>query len=93
MVGGIVKEVLIGGDRVWINCVDREHPTTECAIYVERNADSENVRKGDSVWWQGRFAMWSEKEWEGRGEIEIPRIGYSGARHPAQSLIEAAFGG
>lgn len=110
MVGGIVKETLTMGDRIWVNV---EHVTDtyrdECAIYVVQDETSLRIRPGDALWWQGRDAMWTPKEnrAEECGHIEhvtckaragvdydiaIPRIGYSGVRHPAQALIEAAFG-
>lgn len=63
MVGGVVKEVLCKGDRVWVNCQETQgRCRTECAIYVERNETSERIRPGDMLWWQGRDAMWTPQE-------------------------------
>lgn len=97
MVGGIVKEVLFVGNRVWVNAKDTTY-TDECAIYVERNANSERIKPGDSIWWQGRMAMWTPAGSSGYAErqgidwdIEIPRIGYSGAYHPAKKLVDRSF--
>ena len=81
MVGGVVIEIILLADRVWIDCRDRAHTCSTCAIYVERNADSEAIRVGDSVWWQGTFAFWTptSHEFEDR---KIERIGFSGVERP-----------
>lgn len=102
MVGGDVKEVLIRGDRVWVNAKCRTY-NDECAIWVERNDDSERIRAGDAIWWQGRHAMWTPAEHRDtpclylrcgiQYDIQIPRIGYSGASHPAKRMIDAAYEG
>lgn len=98
MVGGTVIEVLVMANRVYINCQDREYGG-ECAIFVERNGNSEQIRRGDCVWWQGRYALWTPWANEGKPwlqcgvdfDIQIPRIGYSGVPHPAQGLVDRAF--
>lgn len=97
MVGGRVKEVLVLGDRVWVNARCATY-TDECAIYVERNAVSERIQPCDMIWWQGRHAMWTPVENREHPidqlrcgvdyDVAIPRIGYSGVRHPAQRLID-----
>lgn len=96
MIGGRVKETLILSDRVWVNARDTTY-MDECAIYVERSAVSERIQPCDLIWWQGREAMWTPAhaadssqgkqgvDWD----IVIPRIGYSGALHPAQRMLEA----
>lgn len=111
MVGGIVKDVLDCHHRgeVWVNCIDRcyragcdggdacTHKRDECAIYVERNEDSLQIRAGDKLWWQGGSAFWtavgSDGECSGRIEVDIQRRGYSGVSHPAQAMIESAYQG
>lgn len=66
MVGGIVIEVIKLRGRVWVNCVERDKLDTgkhnQCAIYVERNENSESIKLKDSLWWQGRYAMWTPHE-------------------------------
>lgn len=99
MVGGIVIEVVDLATKVYINVADRPYSKLEeCAIYVERNVDSERIEIGDAVWWQGGFAMWTPQgsrvggeKAEKRGlkcgkdyDIKIPRIGYSGVNHPSR---------
>lgn len=81
MVGGMVITTIEDGDRVYINCVDRIHPREMCAIYVERNADSEQVRPGDSIWWQGKWARWTPAD-RRVVDKEIPRRSYSGVKSP-----------
>lgn len=91
MVGGIVTETVWLADRIWIGCVDAdENRHGKCAIYVERNQQSEKIKPGDSVWWQGGFAMWTPLDNKGKTgnksgvdyDIRIPRIGSSGVSRP-----------
>lgn len=84
MVGGMVIAVIHNGDRIYLNCqerVGRRRPET-CAIYVERNSDSEQIRPGDNVWWQGKRAMWTPYN-RHVVDKEIPRRSYSGMGPPA----------
>lgn len=78
MVGGIVIEVVWqdGDDRVFVDCRSTRYRDT-CAIYVERNADSEQIEVGDRIWWQGPVALWTPAS-ESRVEVRIPRCGCSG---------------
>lgn len=53
---------------------------SECSIRVEEkrrsNGHPVSIGLGDTIWWQGRDAMWTPKN--GREEdVHIPRIGYS----------------
>ena len=106
MVGGTVIEVCdVPGrpDVLFVDCADMpgkwaKKPDT-CAILVERNAASEKIQVGDSIWWQGRRALWTplanrgsvdsrERAGLKQGvdwDIEIPRVGYSGASHPSRA--------
>ena len=104
MVGGQVIEVCDHPEdrnRIYVNVADRPYKRLkECAIYVERNEDSERIQIGDSLWWQGRSAFWtpqdnrvSDEEADGRGfrcgvdyDIQIPRVGYSGVNYPVGSV-------
>lgn len=57
MIGGIVIEVANVKDRpnvLYVDCRDRNDT---CAVYVERNAKSDQIQIGDSLWWQGRFVL------------------------------------
>ena len=78
-VGGKVTEVLDVDKGVWINTVDQG--PTYCAIYVERNTDSLQVRAGDTVWWQGSVAYWTKSD-ESVIERELRRKGGSGVSRP-----------
>lgn len=90
MVGGTVIEVISNietkPDAVWVNAKDMAHGD-ECAIYVEKNETSLQINVGDSIWWQGGYAMWTPREVVesgiGKGDIQIPRIGFSGVSRPA----------
>lgn len=104
MVGGNVREVLLREDRIYVNCgeVGSTHHN-RCAIYIERSEQSENVKIGDAMWWQGRNALWTPQEYNGplcggfadgqgtQWDISLPRIGYSGVHHPAQDMVENAY--
>lgn len=102
MVGGTVIEVSDVPGRpevLFIDCADMpgkwaKKPDT-CAIMVERNAASEKIQVGDSIWWQGRVAMWTPRDSRGKYkqddakggvhyDIQIPRVGYSGIQHPSR---------
>lgn len=83
-VGGRVVEVIVLQDRVWVNT---REPSSgdECAIYVERTAKSRSISEGDSLWWQGRHAMWTPKN-RAFFDMELERIGYSGVPRPDRRL-------
>lgn len=83
MVGGTVITTIEDGDRIYVNCRGTGSEKREtCAIYVERNADSDQIRPGDNIWWQGGWAMWTPVD---RRVVEkrIPRRSYSGVLPPA----------
>lgn len=86
MVGGTVITTRTVGKRIYVNCregIKRGKPQT-CAIYVERNSDSEQIRPGDNIWWQGNRAMWTPSD-RRVVDKEIPRASYSGVKPPAFS--------
>jgi len=80
-VGGKVIEVivLVEDSKVWVNTLDRG--PTECAIYVQLNNDSRQIKNDDKLWWQGGVAYWTKSD-ESIVEKAIPRIGYSGVSRP-----------
>jgi hypothetical protein len=91
MIGGIVTETIRLADRIWVNCVSSEEKSNDhCAIYVERNSQSERIKPADSFWWQGCYALWTPYENKGKSgnrpgrdcDIRIPRIGSSGVSKP-----------
>jgi hypothetical protein len=81
MVGGTVIEVVEVGERIWLNIRDKTYPKDTCTIYVERNADSELIRPGDSIWWQSCFAYWTPAARD-RADVKILRTGFSGVARP-----------
>lgn len=91
MVGGTVIEICdVPGrnDILYIDCANQAYSKIErCAIYVEKNPNSNKIEIGDAVWWQGRHAMWTPQKNRNHNEdlkcgvdydIRIPRVGYSG---------------
>ena len=83
MVGGTVIETLITPDMVWINTKNK---FDTLAIFVKKTALSCSVSEGDDIWRQGRHAMWTPNDKNGRQidsklvDVKLERIGYSGAR-------------
>jgi hypothetical protein len=86
MVGGKVVEaftcVVRGESRVWINTQDRHEG--ECAIYVESSWPARSVSEGDSIWWQGPWAMWTPKS-RAFSDLKLRRIGFSGVNRPSRA--------
>lgn len=85
MVGGrIVETVSVSDEKLWVNCVDLLRPKEECAIYLDPQGNT--LRVGDSLWWQGSFAMWTpshvRESGVGESDIKLPRIGFSGVHRP-----------
>lgn len=86
-VGGKVIDVVRMPERIWINTNDGY---SKCAIYVERDENSEQVTKGDIVWWQGRKAYWTTADRTTHVETVLHRIGYSGVKsNHLQSVTRA----
>lgn len=80
MVGGKVIEIVTLERKVWVSVRDVNHPKDTCAVYVERNKDSEAIEIGDSVWWQAGFAYWtpsanSAAECAHREHVTCERVG------------------
>lgn len=81
MIGGIVVKVIVLPEKVWVDCVERGTSNSKCAVYCERNADSEAIRPGDSFWWQAGNCYWTPFD-KSRVEVRILKIGYSGVSNP-----------
>lgn len=103
MVGGVVIEVAEVPERptiLFVDCAERQSvggKLQTCAIYVEKNANSLQIQIGDSLWWQGRLAMWTpykivqaaaELKQGVDFDVQIPRVGYSGVTHPSRKQLE-----
>ena len=96
-VGGKVIETMVLADRVWVNTDEASTyqtssgewvtiPSTECAIYVERTAESRAISEGDSLWWQGRWAFWTPRN-RAFEDRRLSRIGYSGVSRPTVETV------
>lgn len=91
MVGGTVIETIVLPEKVWVNCDEARSyeaeggwvtiPSRECAIYVERTPESRSISEGDSLWWQGGWAMWTPRN-RAFEDRKLKRIGYSGVSRP-----------
>lgn len=85
MIGGTVIETIVLPDKVWVNCED-DHNSDRCAIYVKNTAKSRTISNGDTVWWQGGWALWTPRDSHGKAigkaDIRIERVGFSGVRRP-----------
>jgi hypothetical protein len=87
MVGGKVEEIVLQENRIWLSVRDKVYKNDVSAIYVKKNTDSEAIKIGDNVWWQGHFVMWTPQGSEHREcgtdfDIQIPRMSYSGVGVP-----------
>lgn len=84
MVGGTVVDIVkVHEHKWWVNTVEnlaRRVPET-CAIYVD--PQGEQIEVGDALWWQGGSAMWTPRMHpDGRSDVRLPRLGFSGVKHP-----------
>lgn len=84
-VGGVVIETVVLDDRVWI-CTRDVLYGDEVAIYVERTPEARSVSEGDTIWWQGPWALWTPRlgpcGFKPFIDKKLRRIGYSGVPHP-----------
>lgn len=86
MIGGNIIEVIKLSDKIWINTIDWEQSQDErTAIYVKRNPVSERVKPNDSIWWQGKWAMWAPKG-KSAIDIKLQKIGNSGVPRPESEI-------
>jgi hypothetical protein len=81
--GTIIDIVKVHDHKWWINTFDAH---TECAVFVD--PDGELLQVGDALWWQGHWAMWTPRmKPDGRTDVKLRRIGYSGVEHPDKRPI------
>lgn len=78
-IGGIVVEVIIQDTNVYI---DTYADNDNTAIYVERDSNSIQVKRGDIVWWQSGHAYWTTEDRKTQVDTKLIKIGYSGVRRP-----------
>jgi hypothetical protein len=71
-------------------CVAKGCKCSECAAYIERTDAALLIEPGDSLWWQGRDAMWTPRA-GGKPDRKLRRIGYSGVRRDTAITHAAAF--
>ena len=78
-VGGKVTEVIIQDERVYI---DTDDDGDKCAIFVESDENSIQVKSNDIVWWQGGRAFWTTADRKTVVERVLIRRGVSGVSRP-----------
>lgn len=71
-------------------CVAKGCKCSECAVYVERTDAALLIEPGDSLWWQGRDAMWTPHA-GGKSDRKLRRIGYSGVERRTAIAHAAEF--
>jgi hypothetical protein len=99
MVGGKIIKVVQLPDSTWVNCEEHGYyydksgkrcasHYDQCAIRIERNTE---VKVGDSLWWQGPWAMWTPKPDDGREDVRLKRLGYSHSTIPDDVISAMAL--
>lgn len=82
--GTIVDLVRVRDDKWWVNTVekfDAAHASQTVAVYC--NPQGERLEVGDVLWWQGSACYWTPRVHpDGRSDVRLPKIGYSGVSHP-----------
>src|SRR5437870_1386377 len=93
MVGGMVIEVSEIKNQPNVLFVDCWDNKDTCSILLESNKNSNKIQVGDHIWWKTKVAYWTPQKYRTREkhknarsgldyDIEIPRIGNSGIKHP-----------
>lgn len=87
-VGGKVIEVAHRSDGLkWVNTLDGNQ---EYAVYVD--AKGEDIKKGDTLWWQGGVCYWTPQD-ESRVEVKLPKMSTSGVDSPdLRDMTDAGIG-
>ncbi|MBL4869807.1 MAG: hypothetical protein JKX72_02510 [Robiginitomaculum sp.] len=81
-VGGEVTEVIVQDGRVYI---DTDDSGDKCAIFVEKDKNSVQVKLNDVVWWQGYRAFWTTADRKTVVERTLFRRGTSGVSRPTKT--------
>jgi hypothetical protein len=92
MVGGVIINIVRLSDSTWVQCMEttvyhdstgrRTTESTQTSAIRVKDAPAD-MKCGDRLWWQGRWAMWTPKPDDGREDVHIERIGYSHSSIPA----------
>lgn len=82
--GRIVDIVPVSPSKWWIDTLEPGSDTRAgrtVAVYCD--PQGEPIQVGDSLWWQGRSCYWTPHvNPDGRSDVKLPKIGYSGVAHP-----------
>lgn len=84
-VGGIVVDIVrVAPHRWWINTLEPGSDTRAgrtLAVYCDPSG--EPIEVGDALWWAGRHCLWTPQVHpDGRSDVRLPKLSYSGVRHP-----------
>lgn len=84
-VGGTVVDIVkVAPDKWWIDTIDRSdlmHGGRTCAVYCD--PQGEHIEVGDALWWQSGSCYWTPRVHpDGRSDVKLPKIGFSGVPHP-----------
>jgi len=88
-VGGFIVDIVkVSEDRWWVDTADRSTGWAQpggrkhtVAVYCD--PQGHELQVGDGLWWQGNFCYWTPRQKpDGRHDIKIPKLGYSGVTHP-----------
>lgn len=86
-VGGLVVDIVkVSPGKWWVNTVDQYdlmHGGRTVAVYCDPLG--EPLQVGDALWWQGGSCYWTPRvEPDGRSDVRLPKIGFSGVSHPCK---------
>lgn len=91
MPGGVVWEILVLEEKVWINCFKEDDLNKEVSIEVKHSFAAECIETGDYLWWQQKNVYWTPVSKSFR-EYRLERVGVQGVPrpHPAEVVKEYA---
>lgn len=92
-VGGTIVDIVeVSPEKWWIDTIDKSdlmHGGRTCAVYCDPRP--ERLQVGDALWWQGGYCFWTPRvEPDGRSDVKLRKIGFSGVSHPHKSRSDPA---
>lgn len=88
-VGGTIIDIVeVSPSKWWVNTVDKSdlmHGGRTVAVYCDPQGEPLTV--GDTLWWQGGLCFWTPRTHpDGRSDVRLRKIGYSGVPHPDKPI-------
>lgn len=95
MTGGKVVETIELEDKIWVNCEDETVPQwndknfapKQSAIYIEKTAAGRCVQDGDTIFWEGEYALWTPRK-KAFTDYKLKRVGAVGVKRPKGKVGE-----